>query len=192
MKSLLLFSIACLGLAGCSYVSENVQVSYQPMIQSNSKVPIADTNVTVMVVDNRRDGKQVGRKKGDYGIELASIKLKGDLANEVAAAVQTELQNLGCNIKEGNLGVEIEIQKFYNEFKPGFMGGRGIAELILGVSVKKSDGHIVYSKTIIGLGENDSVWAHSGKNAKVALDGAFNDAVHKLISDQAFLQTLRK
>ncbi|NNM43090.1 MAG: hypothetical protein HKM07_01945 [Chlamydiae bacterium] len=192
-----LFSIICffgfmLSCTSCAYVPEKVQVAYEPIMHSNPVATAIGTNVVVNVIDNRRNGKRVSSKKGDYGIELAGIKLEGELADEVANAVITELESLGCTIATGGMEIEVEIQKFYNEFKQGFFRARGIAELILAVSVKKSDGNIVYSKTIMGFGENDKMWVQSGKNAKAALDTAFNDAIHRLVSDQAFLQSLKK
>lgn len=179
------------GLSGCVYFSEKINVAYQPIVRTES-VPALPLNVSIQVMDNRREGNQVSCKKGEHGIELASIKLKGSLADEIKAAVRLELQSLGCSVGYGNAIVEIEIQKFYNEFKPGYFKGRGVAELILGVNLKKKDGEIVYSKTLMGIGENNSVWFQTGNNAKKALEGALCDAIHKLINDQAFMQALKK
>jgi uncharacterized lipoprotein YajG len=189
MKKVIFLGFVC--LVGCSYVPEKVSVSYEPLTKSTHATLAIEADVDVTVVDNRRDGKKVGHKRGDRGYELASITLKGELAEEIAFALKGELQALGCTIQPGGVAVEIEIQKFYNEFKQGFLGHCGVSELILGVHVKKFDGSIAYSKTITGVGENADVWLHSGKNAKVALDEAFNDAIHKLMNDQAFLQTLK-
>ncbi len=179
------------GLSGCIYLSEKINVAYQPIVRSEY-IAALPLNVEIQVVDNRREGNQVSCKKGEHGIELASINLKGSLADEVKAAMRLELQSLGCSVGYGNAIVEIDIQKFYNEFKPGYFKGRGVAELIIGVNLKKKDNEIVFSKTIIGIGENSNVWFQSGKNAKTALEGALCDAIHKLVNDQAFLQALKK
>jgi uncharacterized lipoprotein YajG len=181
-------------LTGCGYIPEKVQVSYQPLLQQSVLSTASGAKVDVQVVDNRREKTQVSCKKGDYGVELASIRLEGDLAKEVAGAVRAELKNLGFGLSDdqASKGVDIEIQKFYNEFKAGAWGGRALAEMILGVNVKKADGDIIYSKTIMGFGEMDRVWRHSGKNAKAALEASMNDAMNKLINDKAFIQALNR
>ena len=192
MKRLILLPVCLLALAGCGYMSEDVQVSYQPVLQSEPLAEAAAVNVDIQVVDNRRDGKHVSRKKDAYGIELASIRLEGDLTETVYEAMKCELQNLGFPIASGNVEVEVDIQKFYNEFKPGFFYDRGLSELLLGVTVKKKNGHIIYSKNIVGMGEVGDVWRHSGKNAKVALDSALKDAISKVFKDRSFMQALIK
>ncbi len=189
----LISSVVCLVvLASCSYVPEDVQVSYQPVLQAEPLAEASAVNVDIQVVDNRRDGKRVSRKKDAYGIELASIRLEGDLTSTVYEAMKAELQNLGFPIASGNVEVEVDIQKFYNDFKPGFFYDRGISELLLGVTVKKKNGHIIYSKNIVGIGEVGDVWRHSGKNAKVALDSALKDAIEKVLRDRSFIQALIK
>jgi uncharacterized lipoprotein YajG len=152
----------------------------------------SDLNVDIYVVDNRRDGKTVSYKKGDHNVERASIKLAGNLSEEITHAVALELKNRGFNIEKGSTQIQIDIQKFYNEFKEAFFGSRGIAELILSVTVTKKTGNIYYSKMIIGIGENESVWLHSGNNAAKALSFALSDAIHKLFTDPAFLQALTR
>ena len=178
--------------AGCAYVPERVEVSYRPPVQVE-KIPAATAiAVAVQVVDVRREGKPVGRKKNGKGNETASIYLSNDIIEEVSYALNTELFHRGFSLNEGERLVQVEVQKFYNEFKQGFFGSRGVAELLLAVSVTRSDGTITYSKMIFGIGENDHVWIHSGNNARRGLEGALNDAIKKLFRDKAFLQALTK
>lgn len=183
---------AVLGLPGCMYIPESVQISYQPTQSSHTNVANSGKKVRVFVADNRRDGKQVSYKKGQYGVELASINLKGDLSGEIENAITIELSQLGYAIGEGDVSIEVEIQRFYSDFKQGFLKSRGVAELFLGVHVKKEDGTILFSKNIIGMGENGDVWIQNGNNAKIALESALNDAIHKLIKDPFFIQTLQR
>jgi uncharacterized lipoprotein YajG len=187
-----IFLSAILALPGCMYVPERVQVSYQPTQQSHETPPLVWKKIGILVTDNRRDGKQVSCKKGNYGVELASIKLRGNLADAIENAIAAELNQFGYGVGEGDPVIEVEIQRFYNDFKRGFVKSRGVAELFLGVHVKKMDGAIVYSKNIIGLGENGNVWIQSGENAKIALESALTDAIHKLIKDQYFRQALHQ
>lgn len=176
-----------------SYVPSTTQISYEPIVNS---LPITDAEgkcIAVSVVDNRREGKNVSRKKDGYGIELASIKMEGELSEEIKKAVKLELSHMGfVTDGDANATIGIEIHKFYNDFKPGVLTNRGVAELMMSVLVTHKDGNIVYSKNIIGIGEHDKIWVQSGKNAGRALEAALNDAIHKLIKDPAFVQTLKK
>lgn len=190
MKFILFLLSLLFCFSGCSYVPERVEVSYNPLQQAEKIEKAAEVNVSVQVVDNRRDGKTVSRKKGDYNIERASIQLSNDLSQEITWAMSTELLNRGFNLAENGTHIDIEIQKFYNEFKEGFFGSRGLSELILSVIVTKKEGSIFYSKMIIGIGENDSVWIHSGNNARRALNAALTDAIQKLFNDRSFIQSL--
>lgn len=186
------FLVLLLGLTGCNYIPEKVDVSYEPLIQFTPTIQANAAPLDVIVVDSRREGAQVGCKKGEYGIELASIRLKNNLAEVIQEALRTELKSRGFSIStQGNV-IEIDIQKFYNDFKPGYITHRGVAELLLSVHVKKNNGDIVYSKNIIGSGENQRIWLTSGKNAKIALDAALSDAIHKIVNDPSFVQCLLK
>ena len=173
-------------------MTDNISLDYTPVIENS---PVKDAhlvNVDVKVIDNRRGGKDVGRKKDTHGIELGSIRVEGDLSEKISEMVKSSLRAQGFNLSPGNFTLEIELQKFYNEFTHQFFGSRGVAEAVFGVQLKTRDGQIVYSKTIIGLGENDDVYIHSGKNAKIALQDALQDALNKLFHDQHLAQILLK
>lgn len=178
-------------LASCSYVPERIDVAYHPTRQVEKIASASGVNVRVQVLDNRRDGKQVSRKKDD-GIERASINLSNDIAEEIAWGIKTELVAKGFTIADGDAEVIVEIQKFYNDFKEGLFGSRGVSELILNVTVGRDDGYIRYSKTIIGIGENNNAWTHSGNNARRSLERALGDAIHKIFNDRAFIQALTR
>lgn len=176
-------------LNSCAYIPEQVGLDYMPRAISMDSPCQKQGQVYVYTIDNRRCA-EVGCKKGDGGIELASIHLTDDLADVINQAVTMEIENLGFGIAQGDVVVNIEVNKFYNDFKPRILSWNSVAELFMNVNVVRPDGMIVYSKTIIGMGENNRVWFASGQNAKLALDSALHDAIHKLIQDQAFLQAL--
>jgi uncharacterized lipoprotein YajG len=179
-------------LTGCGYVPEKVALSYEPMLVSEPPLAAAGKQIGITVADHRRGGKEVSRKKGDHGIERAAIRLKGNLADDVERAVQLELSQLGYVVGTGTVRIEIEIHKFYNDFKQGFFTDRGVSELFLGVHVLHRDGRILFSKNIIGLGEKGGVWVQSGKHAKHALEAALSDAIYKLVKDPSFQQALKQ
>lgn len=186
-------SISCfLGtFSSCCYIPENIEVAYQPSISCLSKSALKDVIVDIRVIDSRRGGKEVGLKKGENGIHLAAIKLSNNLCEEISKVLTTELKQYGCTIGEGHHLVEVDVQKFSNDFQQGFFADKGNAEFFISVTVRKPDGMIAYAKTILGFGENRGIWVHSGENAKISLNNAFNDALSKLLTDPAFIQALR-
>lgn len=195
MKKLLLTCVLLSCLTSCSYVPETISVKYQP---TKEVLPIATAEkvrLGVQVFDNRRHSTKVGFKKGDGYVEMAAIRLDGSLPDVISKGLETELKNRGFKIdseENRQAMIEVEIQKFFNDFKKGFFTDRGVAEIIFSVHVKKGNGDIVYSKTIMGLGERDGLWMHSGSNCRAALEEALTDAMHKLLDDQAFIQALTK
>ena len=86
--------------------------------------------------------------------------------------------------------VQADIQKFWSDFKLGLFSGSAEAELIMTAMVKRPDGSIAFSKTILGNGREPGVQIMGGKNAKAALDRAFQDCVTKLMTDQEFLTAI--
>lgn len=192
-KSLMTLVLAC--LTGCSYVPETISVKYQP---TKEVLPIASAekvSLGVQVFDNRRHSTKVGFKKGDGYVEMAAIRLDGSLPDVITKGLETELKNRGFKIgsqENRQAMIEVEIQKFFNDFKKGFFTDRGVSEIIFAVHVKKTNGDIIYSKTIMGLGEKDGLWMHSGSNCRAALEEALADAIHKLLDDPSFIQALTK
>jgi uncharacterized lipoprotein YajG len=187
----IVLALICL-LTGCSYVPESISVNYKPTLESQPVAGAENIHVEVQVVDNRRHGTKVSYKKGDGYVEMAAIRLDGSLSDAISTGVQEELKKLGFKIGPGHASVEIEIQKFFNDFKKGFFTDRGVSELIFGVHVKRPNGDITYSKTIMGIGERDGLWMHSGSNARKSLEEALTDAIHKLLQDPSFIQALTK
>lgn len=87
---------------------------------------------------------------------------------------------------------EVELVKFYNDFKTGFWSGDAVGEVVMGIKVKKADGNITYAKSITGTYTETGVQLASGNNAKTALEGALRDAVAKLTKDDEFIKALLK
>jgi uncharacterized lipoprotein len=110
----------------------------------------------------------------------------------VKNSVQQELSNRGFKIADGDVMVLVELSKFLNDFKVGMWSGDAIAELTMSVQIRKSDGNIVYSKLVNGEGEKLKIQLASGANAKVALEGALQNAVVRLFSDPLFIDGLLK
>jgi uncharacterized lipoprotein YajG len=189
------YGIAFLVLAvalgsGCAISKDYVDLKYAPQ-QYVDKVDGADkVTVAVTIIDARTTKNKVSCKKNGYGMEMAEIVSKNDVAVLVSDAITEELRNRGFNMKDGGVTVGVELTKFYSDFKIGFWSGDAVAEVACSVQVKKSDGNIAYAKAITGLYTEGGVQLCSGDNAKAALDGAMKDMIAKLMHDSSFINAL--
>lgn len=195
LRQLLLVSTACLTvtlLSGCALTKDYVSLSYVP--QTNvAKIDGADAvTVTMNVTDIRTIKDKVSVKKNGYGMEMAAIIAKEDVADTLKKAIEVEHANRGFRLGAGGVTVISELSKFYSDFKIGFWSGSAVAEVIMNVQVKKADGNIGYSKLVTGEGGKEHLQLASGSNAKVALDAALRDALSKLFRDAGFIDALLK
>src|ERR1017187_5176054 len=178
--------------SGCAITKDYVSLSYVP--QANVvKIDGADAvSVNVAVTDIRSIKDKVSAKKNGYGMEMAAIIAKKDVAETLKKAVEVELANRGFHLRGGGVAVAAELSKFYSDFKTGFWSGSAVAEVTMNVQVKKADGSIGFSKLVTGAGVKENLQLASGSNAKVALDAALKAAVGKLFGDTAFVDALLK
>lgn len=176
--------------SGCAVTKDYVNLGYMPQ-QGVTKVDGADkVAVTVTLADVRSTKDKVSCKKNGYGMEMAAIISKDDVATLVSSAITDELRNRGFKVNGGRVTVGIELTKFYNDFKIGFWSGSAAAEAACNVQVKKPDGNINYAKAVAGSHTKTGIQICSGKNAKIALEGALKDLVAKMMQDESFLQAL--
>lgn len=184
-----LMALATLG-SGCALTKDYVNLEYTPQ-QNVAKVEGADkVTVTVKLNDARSTKDKVSCKKNGYGMEMASIISKDDVAMLVSDAIADELRNRGFKVQEGNVTVEIELTKFYSDFKIGFWSGSAAAEVACNIQVRQPDGNIHYAKATVGMHRKTGVLVMSGENAKIALEEALKDAVAKMMQDEAFIKAL--
>jgi uncharacterized lipoprotein YajG len=178
--------------SGCALTKDYVVLSYDPQVNVE-KIKEADAiKVKVEISDARTMKDKVSCKKNGYGMEMAPIIARNDVAETIKNAIETELKNRGFNLTEGSVLVFAELTKYYNDFKTGFWSGRAVAEVVMNVQVKKPDYSIIFSKIIAGESTISNLQLASGKNAKIALDGALKDAVLKLFSDPSFIKSILK
>jgi hypothetical protein len=64
--------------------------------------------------------------------------------------------------------------------------------VVMNVQVKKQDHSIIFSKIIAGESTISNLQLASGKNAKIALEGALKDAISKLFDDPTFIDSIFK
>ena len=176
--------------SGCALTIDQVDLGYMPQ-QGVAIVNGADkVAVTVTLMDERSTKDKVSCKKNGYGMEMAAIVSTNDVATLVSDAIIIELRNRGFKINEGRVAIKIELTKFYNDFKIGAWSGSAAAEVACSVQVKKPDGNINYAKAITGMYTEKGIQLCSGKNAKVALEGALKNAIAKLMQDEDFIKAI--
>jgi uncharacterized lipoprotein len=175
---------------GCAFTVDRVKLEYQP--QPNvQKIDGASSITVVVTVDDTRGKKdRVSSKKNGYGMETAAIVAENDVPGLVKSAIEEELKDRGFGIGGGPVKVNVELEKFYCNFKSGFFSGDAEAEVRLNVQILVPGGTIAYARGLTGEGREANVQLASGDNAKLALDRALKAAVEKLFKDQAFLLAL--
>jgi uncharacterized lipoprotein YajG len=191
MKEILgiaLISFIC--LTGCALTKEHIALDYAPQqnidpIRGSEKI-----NLEINVKDFRKMKDKVSYKKNGYGMELAEIISDKDVVDLVRDSIKTELSNRGFNTNGNDVQVNIELIKFFNDFKPGFFAGDATGEVIMSAQVKKSGGNIIYNKSITGEYTEQNIQLMTGNNAKLALEGALKDAISKLVNDTEFIRAL--
>jgi uncharacterized lipoprotein YajG len=178
-------------LSGCAFIDQSTPVAY--VAPPNLEVVQGASAVTISVA--ARDGRvsnkdRIGSIKNGYGMETARITAANDVVLLVRGAVENEIGSFGFKVGPGGLNVNVELQTFYNDFKPGFFSGDSIAEVGFNLAVTRADGSYVYSRSYKGIGMNKNIMMYMASNAKVALQEALTNAIQQLISDTALQQAL--
>ena len=118
---------------------EQVDIPYQPAaaaVQGASGV-----RVDVAATDSRTTYRdRVSSKKNGYGMEMAAIVAKADVPASVAEAFRRELTARGFVMAPGGGTVQIELIRFYNDFKSGFWSGEAVANVAFNVKVAGANG----------------------------------------------------
>lgn len=187
-KYIALMMLPCL-LTSCAFTRDFADIQYRPNLIPQRMVGAENIAVSVDVQDMRVK-KNVGCKLNGYGIEMAKILPKNDVAEVFKNAIVFELQERGFVISEDGINLNIEIYKFFNDFKPGFFSvGAANSETFLNVTLRKGS-MIAYSKTIFGFGEEETCFLTSGTNASLALEKSLHHAVQRLMDDPDFISSL--
>lgn len=195
VKSVQLFFVLaglCL-LSGCALTPAKIGLNYAPQVNVNPVPGAKNVMVKVLIMDQRLVNDSVGRKMNGYGMEMASISATNNVPDLIKHAMETELVNRGFGLGDGDTVTIVgDLSKFFNEFKEGFFAGDAVAEVDMNVTIRNTDGTIVYSRLIDGRGTVENIQFASGTNARIALEGALRDAMATLFSDPTFTGTLVK
>ena len=171
-------------LSGCALTTDRVTLQHTPDPNPPQIAGAKGKRVAAEVKDERTVRDRVSVKKNGYGMEMAPIVASNDVPQFVKQAIEKELANRGFSIGQGGTVANIQLLRFYSDFKVGFWSGDAVAEVDMMVAVRG------YTRHVNGLYKKGGVMLASGGNAKEALEAALTDAISKLLNDKAFVDTL--
>jgi len=191
MKKLLLF-VAVVLLSGCAFSTDRIDLSYSPKAGVVPNKEADNVAIGLNVYDERQDkSNKVSSKKNGFGIETAPILANEDLNVTFRKALELELRARGFKIdNQAIVSVDVNLIKFWNDFKLGVFAGDSTAELNMSIAVKDKSGKIYYTKVITAQGVEPNIQLMTGDNAKMALDRALENGISQLFADKAFFQRL--
>jgi uncharacterized lipoprotein YajG len=179
--------------SGCALTEDKIDIPYEG--KANLAVVDGAENISVFVKhkDKRTVYKdRVSTKKNGYGMEMAKIVPINDISKTFGDAVKFELENLGFKIGKNGKEVNVELIRFYNDFKMGFFAGDAVADGLLNVSVRAKSGSLLFSKSYEGGAINANVQLALGHNAREALMQAMANIVEKIAYDKDLHAALLK
>ena len=181
------FAILTIGVlaSGCALSVAEIDIPYEgkaniTVVEGANKKLVQLTSTDERTVYRDR----VGAKKNGYGMEMASIKAKNNIAETFQKAVEFELENLGFKIGKGEKNVNVGLVRFYNDFKMGFFAGDSVADGLINLSVKNKTGKLIFTKSYEGGHMIKNIQFATGSNAKEALTGALANIVSKIAQDK--------
>ncbi len=179
----------------CALTTDTIVPGYQPQQWARKVNGAEQVALRVVVRDMRRDHARVSVKKNGYGMEMAPIVSAMDVAGFIRANVALELARRGFTVvDQAALIVNVDLRKYFNDFKIGFLSGDATAEVIFDVTAFQTgpggEGPPIFLGHFEGAGENNGIQLCSGENAKVALDAALTDAMRLMFSDRRFFAAL--
>ncbi|MBW8270747.1 YajG family lipoprotein [Caldovatus aquaticus] len=190
-RMLALLALLC-GVAGCALTTDEIAVEYGAPRATPAPVPGAsEVSVAVAARDARtayRD--RVSTKRNGYGMEMAPIVATNDVIAETARAIAAELAARGFAPGGRDARVEIDVLRFYNDFKPGFWAGSATAELLVNLRVLDRAGRVVFLKTYHAEGHVPALVIYSGENARTALVEGLRNLVHQVADNPALIAAL--
>ena len=89
-----------------------------------------------------------------------------------------------------NVVIDVELVKFYSDFKVGFFSSESVSELIMNVKAGNSLNKNSYRRVISSVGKESPIFIHGEKNAKRSLEDVLRKGVAELMEDREFLETL--
>jgi uncharacterized lipoprotein YajG len=178
-------------LSGCALTTDEVSLDYHSVTHQNEITGARAIRVQVTASDGRAPNRdKVSVKKNGYGMEMGSIISTQSLPDLLKAAVQQELAKKGFQIGSGSVLVNVELNKFYNDFKMGFVTADAVSEVTITAQVITLNGRILYARNVTGDANEGGVMLANGSNAKLSLEKALSTCVDHLVNDPNFTQAI--
>jgi uncharacterized lipoprotein YajG len=192
MKRFLVASALILLCSGCALTTAQIDVPYQTTAGATAGIPNAATvSVAVTTTDGRTTYRdRVSSKKNGYGMEMAAIVASNDLPASITDAFRQELSARGFRMGPQGATVQVELVRFYNDFKVGFFSGDAVANVAFNVKVLSPADGIAFTKFYEGNGTEPNVQLAGGDNARAALVKAFAASVNNVVNDPDFIRAL--
>jgi uncharacterized lipoprotein len=182
---LLTLLVACAGLSACAFIPDSIDVPYESMGTASVVSAAKGAKVSVKGVDTRTtDRDRVSVKKNGYGMEMANISATNNIPYTVAKAVESELSSRGFAMSQDGCRLDVELVRFYSDFKIGFFAGDAIADAAANVKLTGPDGKILYTKYYQAGGAEADVLLAVGSNARAALIVAMRSLVSAIVNDK--------
>ena len=183
--------VACFALSACALTVDKIDVPYQAaanlsVVNGADKVSVAVTGVEGRTVYKNR----VSVKKNGYGMEMADIVATNDIPTTIGSAVEKELASLGFSTGPGGVNLQVEVTRFYSDFKTGFFTGDAVAEANANVKLSGPDGKLLYAKYYEAGGVEPDITLATGENARAALVKAMRNLVGAIINDADLLKAI--
>jgi len=176
-------------VTACATTEETVPVGYVPA-PASAQAGAETIQVTVTAVDARTTNRaRISTKMNGYGMEMAPIRSKEEVADIVRDALSAEFKQRGYRLAAGGPKVEAKVATFYSQYGVGILAGKAVATVDLTVTVTSPSGAEVYKRVLNGKSEK-SVQIFNGKNAAAALSAALADDFKTLFADEVFTKAL--
>ncbi|WP_024694354.1 YajG family lipoprotein [Pseudomonas syringae] len=191
---MLLTMAAVSSLTGCAFTSEKIDIHYVQQQGVTAEPYASNTLVSVTVKDSRVDKSKVSSKKNGYGMETAPITSNEEVSVTFSRAIEQEIRARGfrAGSGDGDIRLNAEINRFYNDHKIGFFSGDAVADLSLSVRVSDAADKLLYSRTIMSQGKEENTQLATGNNAGIALDRALAAGMRDLFNDASFIAALKR
>lgn len=181
MKGLWILWLA-LSLSGCAFIDQSLRIAPQPTV---SQVDIGHgARVALRVIDDRQE--QMIGKRGYAYTGGAKISTDQDLAEVLRGVFVDGLRRKGFEpVGSNDVGIplRVELRALSYDTTMGVLTGGNIGKAAVKVIATQPSGK-TYEKTYRGQREIKTVFIGSQETNAAVINGALNDALDQIFSDE--------
>ena len=183
--------LASLGLGGCAFSEDVVDVPYAPAAAG----PVDGAGAVALSVSDARTSfrTRIAMKQNGYGMDGAAIRASRPVPDIVRDALAGAFTQRGFRVAGDGVPVTVSVKTFYTYFGSTIPSG----SLILPMNYS-GDSHGVVDLAVRVGGTrpvareyqgiaNSNVFLTTGGNAAKAVAGGMQDAIGKMFADPTFL-----